>query len=189
MEMQPTQSLDFFGAVRASAYDDQIRAWIVRDVIDGAISEENAGLAQLGARLAQGRDLPEFAPITLTVEGVLEEGRRLAREQELVMQASSAASLSCPSKQKTADQPTNQSLTDNLRIENCRATCPTRTGSTPRPRAGRVSASAATTMRMPRGRGSAERRRRRPRTACQSCSFVILCCLMQHSVKFTCPAG
>lgn len=82
----PQQSLDFFGAVRASAYDDQIRAWIVRDVIDGAISEENAGLARLGARLAQGRDLPEFAPITLTVEGVLEEGRRLAREQELVMQ-------------------------------------------------------------------------------------------------------
>lgn len=92
MEMQPTQSLDFFGAVRASAYDDQIRDWVVRDVIDGAISEENAGLAQLGARLAQGRDLPEFEPITLTVEGVLEEGRRLAREQELVMQGNLADS-------------------------------------------------------------------------------------------------
>ena len=33
---------------------------------------------------------------------------------------SSAAALSCQSKQKTAKQPTNQSLTDNCRNENCR---------------------------------------------------------------------
>ncbi len=40
------------------------------------------------------------------------------------VEVSSAASLSCQAKQKTANQPTHQSLTDNYRNEKCRsATC------------------------------------------------------------------
>ena len=39
----PNQSLDFFGAIRASTYDNQIRDWIRRDVVDGAIAGAAAG--------------------------------------------------------------------------------------------------------------------------------------------------
>ena len=34
----PAQALDFFGALRASTYDNQIREWIKADVIKGDIS-------------------------------------------------------------------------------------------------------------------------------------------------------
>ncbi len=78
------QSLDFFGAIRASAYDQQIRDWIQNDVIDGSISEENANLSELGRRLLAGKDLPTFEPLQLGPEDLFVEGDRLIREQEMV---------------------------------------------------------------------------------------------------------
>ena len=78
------QSLDFFGAIRASAYDQQIRDWIQNDVIDGSISEENANLSELGRRLLAGKDLPTFEPLQLTQDDLFVEGDRLMREQEMV---------------------------------------------------------------------------------------------------------
>ncbi len=78
------QSLDFFGAIRASAYDQQIRDWIQNDVIDGSISEENANLSELGRRLVAGKDLPTFEPLQLRLEDLFAEGDRLIREQDMV---------------------------------------------------------------------------------------------------------
>ena len=78
------QSLDFFGAMRASAYDQQIRDWIQNDVIDGSISEENANLSELGRRLVARKDLPTFEPLQLRLDELFVEGDRLVREQDMV---------------------------------------------------------------------------------------------------------
>ena len=47
----PDQPLDFYGAMRASLYDDQIRRWIEQDIIDGSITDEEANLSELSRRL------------------------------------------------------------------------------------------------------------------------------------------
>ncbi len=61
--------------------------------------------------------------------------RALGYRRPLPVQASSAASLSCQSMLKTANQPTNQSLTDNYRHENCsRCSTSSRPASAPRSR-------------------------------------------------------
>jgi len=80
----PNQSLDFFGALRASTYDNQIREWIKRDVISGEIAEENENLKELGRRLVAREGLPTFEPVELTVEALMAEGGRLVMEQEAV---------------------------------------------------------------------------------------------------------
>eukprot|EP00889_Picochlorum_renovo_P006595 jgi/Picre1/33625/NNA_001105.t1 len=78
----PNQSLDFYGALRAATYDNQIREWIQNDVIDGCISEENENLKELGRRLVHQENLPEFEPVNLKLENLMAEGRRLVREQD-----------------------------------------------------------------------------------------------------------
>lgn len=81
----PNQSLDFFGAIRAATYDNQIREWIKEDVLKGEISDENENLKELGRRLVKKDNLPEFKPVKLSREALLAEGRRLVQEQEYVV--------------------------------------------------------------------------------------------------------
>jgi hypothetical protein len=65
----PAQPLDFFGALRASTYDGQIRAWITGDVLGGAaISDGAANMRELGRRLLGREGLPTFEPVTLTLD-------------------------------------------------------------------------------------------------------------------------
>jgi hypothetical protein len=78
------QSLDFYGALRAATYDNQIRNWIQKDVIDGSITDENENLKELGRRLVKQEDLPQFEPLQLTVDDLVVEGDRLVREQDNV---------------------------------------------------------------------------------------------------------
>ncbi len=80
----PNQSLDFYGALRAATYDNQIRKWIQDDVIDGDISEENNNLKELGRRLVNSENLPEFEPVDLRVADLIKEGERLVMEQDHV---------------------------------------------------------------------------------------------------------
>ncbi|KAL4518051.1 hypothetical protein Ndes2526B_g01513 [Nannochloris sp. 'desiccata'] len=83
----PNQSLDFYGAIRSSTYDNQIREWIKNDVVYGDISEENENLQNLGKRLLK-KDattpLPSFEPENLTLKDLLAQGERLVAEQDLV---------------------------------------------------------------------------------------------------------
>jgi hypothetical protein len=84
LDMFPNQTLDFFGAIRASTYDSQIRDWIKHDVIEGEIEESNDKLSLLGPRLIKKERLPVFKPAQLTLEGLVVEGERLVQEQEMV---------------------------------------------------------------------------------------------------------
>ena len=47
----PDQPLDFYGAMRASIYDNQIRDWIENEVIDEKLSDQGANLTELCRRL------------------------------------------------------------------------------------------------------------------------------------------
>jgi len=47
----PGQPLDFFGALRAATYDNQIRRWIKEDVVKTDIIDEDANMAELSRRL------------------------------------------------------------------------------------------------------------------------------------------
>lgn len=47
----PGQPLDFYGAMRASLFDNQIRRWIEADIVGDAIINEDANLAELSRRL------------------------------------------------------------------------------------------------------------------------------------------
>jgi len=80
----PNQSLDFYGALRAATYDNQIRDWIQNDVIEGTISDENENLKELGRRLVRQENLPEFEPVNLKVSDLVKEGERLIKEQDHV---------------------------------------------------------------------------------------------------------
>ena len=58
----PAQTLDFFGALRASTYDNQIREWIKADVVKGDISGAGSGSdagasAGAGAGAGMGADV------------------------------------------------------------------------------------------------------------------------------------
>ena len=72
------------GALRSATYDNQIRNWIQKDVIDGSITDENENLKELGRRLVHQEDLPQFEPLTLTVDDLIVEGDRLVREQDMI---------------------------------------------------------------------------------------------------------
>lgn len=74
----PNQALDFYGALRSRTYDQSISKW-VNDI---------GGYENLGKTLLKGRksgDLPTFVPPEQTVEALLECGRSLIREQQLIM--------------------------------------------------------------------------------------------------------
>lgn len=91
----PNQSLDFYGAMRSSVYDSQIRKWIAETVkaptaaTDSADAGETSSLAEadmseLCRRLVLKEGLPSFGALSLTLDDLLTEGRRLQREQEFV---------------------------------------------------------------------------------------------------------
>lgn len=70
----PGQSIDFFGALRARVYDDEVRKWINDVGIDG-----------IGKKLVNSRDgPPTFEQPKMTVEKLLEYGNMLVMEQDNV---------------------------------------------------------------------------------------------------------
>lgn len=84
MPPAPPQSLDFYGALRASTYDNQIREWIKREITGEDFTADNANLTALNKRLVQKLDLPKFEPVRLTLDMLVQEGERLEHEQEMV---------------------------------------------------------------------------------------------------------
>lgn len=74
----PNQALDFYGALRSRTYDQSISKWVY----------DIGGYEDLGKKLIKGRKdgkLPTFIPPKQTVKALLEAGRSLVEEQELIM--------------------------------------------------------------------------------------------------------
>ncbi|GJX83998.1 ribulose bisphosphate carboxylase/oxygenase activase, chloroplastic-like protein [Tanacetum coccineum] len=70
----PGQSIDFFGALRARVYDDEVRKWIGEVGVDG-----------IGKKLVNSRDgPPTFEQPKMTIEKLLEYGNMLVQEQDNV---------------------------------------------------------------------------------------------------------
>ncbi|KAL5807081.1 hypothetical protein ACOSQ4_029814 [Xanthoceras sorbifolium] len=70
----PGQSIDFFGALRARVYDDEVRKWI-----------SEIGVESIGKRLVNSKEgPPTFVQPTITLEKLLEYGSMLVQEQENV---------------------------------------------------------------------------------------------------------
>uniref|UniRef100_A0A0D9XVS4 Ribulose bisphosphate carboxylase/oxygenase activase, chloroplastic n=1 Tax=Leersia perrieri TaxID=77586 RepID=A0A0D9XVS4_9ORYZ len=70
----PGQSIDFFGALRARVYDDEVRRWVA-----------DVGVENVGRRLVNSREgPPEFEQPKMTLEKLMEYGHMLVREQENV---------------------------------------------------------------------------------------------------------
>nr|KJB76766.1 hypothetical protein B456_012G106000 [Gossypium raimondii] len=70
----PGQSIDFFGALRARVYDDEVRKWI-----------SDVGVQNVGKRLVNSREgPPTFEQPKMTLEKLLEYGNMLVQEQENV---------------------------------------------------------------------------------------------------------
>nr|QKD76840.1 ribulose bisphosphate carboxylase/oxygenase activase [Cymbidium tracyanum x Cymbidium iridioides] len=70
----PGQSIDFFGALRARVYDDEVRKWV-----------EKVGVDLVGKKLVNSREgPPNFEQPKMTVEKLLEYGNMLVKEQENV---------------------------------------------------------------------------------------------------------
>ncbi|KAG2449855.1 hypothetical protein HYH02_005378 [Chlamydomonas schloesseri] len=80
------QPLDFYGALRASTYDDQIRDWIKADITGEEFAADEANLRRMSqVLLSMDRDeLPKFEPVQLTLDMLVAEGERLEREQQQV---------------------------------------------------------------------------------------------------------
>lgn len=65
---------DFFGALRARVYDDEVRKWI-----------SDIGIESIGKRLVNSREgPPTFEQPKMTIEKLLEYGNMLVKEQENV---------------------------------------------------------------------------------------------------------
>merc|ERR1712178_526716 len=70
----PTQSIDFFGALRARIYDDAVRAFIT-----------DTGMENIGKRLVNSREgPPTFDKPAMSVDILLKYGQLLVQEQENV---------------------------------------------------------------------------------------------------------
>ncbi|XP_010543271.1 PREDICTED: ribulose bisphosphate carboxylase/oxygenase activase, chloroplastic-like [Tarenaya hassleriana] len=70
----PGQSIDFFGALRARVYDDEVRKWVTE-----------IGVENIGRRLVNSREGPPiFEQPKMTMEKLLEYGNMLVKEQENV---------------------------------------------------------------------------------------------------------
>lgn len=70
----PGQSIDFFGALRARVYDDEVRKWI-----------GEVGVESIGKKLVNSREgPPTFTKPAMTEEKLLEYGNMLVQEQENV---------------------------------------------------------------------------------------------------------
>ncbi|CDP00127.1 unnamed protein product [Coffea canephora] len=70
----PGQSIDFFGALRARVYDDEVRKWV-----------SGVGVDKVGKKLVNSREgPPQFEKPAMTLEKLLEYGNMLVQEQENV---------------------------------------------------------------------------------------------------------
>ncbi|KAJ7964549.1 Ribulose bisphosphate carboxylase/oxygenase activase [Quillaja saponaria] len=70
----PGQSIDFFGALRARVYDDEVRKWI-----------SGVGVESIGKKLVNSKEgPPTFEQPKMTLEKLLEYGNMLVQEQENV---------------------------------------------------------------------------------------------------------
>ncbi|KAL3326757.1 hypothetical protein AABB24_037447 [Solanum stoloniferum] len=70
----PGQSIDFFGALRARVYDDEVRKWIAK-----------TGIEQVGEKLLNSIEgPPKFEQPKMTIDKLLEYGYLLVQEQENV---------------------------------------------------------------------------------------------------------
>ncbi|XP_076954718.1 ribulose bisphosphate carboxylase/oxygenase activase, chloroplastic-like [Bidens hawaiensis] len=70
----PGQSIDFFGALRARVYDDEVRKWI-----------SQVGVDSIGKKLVNSKEgPPTFEQPKMTIEKLLEYGFMLVQEQENV---------------------------------------------------------------------------------------------------------
>ncbi|KAL6128196.1 hypothetical protein ACLB2K_071552 [Fragaria x ananassa] len=70
----PGQSIDFFGALRARVYDDEVRKWI-----------SGVGVDSIGKKLVNSKEgPPTFEQPKMTIEKLLEYGNMLVQEQENV---------------------------------------------------------------------------------------------------------
>ncbi|XP_041026406.1 ribulose bisphosphate carboxylase/oxygenase activase, chloroplastic-like isoform X2 [Juglans microcarpa x Juglans regia] len=70
----PGQSIDFFGALRARVYDDEVRKWI-----------SSVGVESVGKRLVNSKEgPPTFEQPKMSLEKLLEYGSKLVQEQENV---------------------------------------------------------------------------------------------------------
>ncbi|XP_054798129.1 ribulose bisphosphate carboxylase/oxygenase activase 2, chloroplastic isoform X1 [Prosopis cineraria] len=70
----PGQSIDFFGALRARVYDDEVRKWI-----------SGIGVEDVGKKLVNSKEgPPTFEQPKMSVEKLLEYGNMLVQEQENV---------------------------------------------------------------------------------------------------------
>lgn len=70
----PGQSIDFFGALRARVYDDEVRKWV-----------SGVGVEAIGKKLVNSREgPPTFEQPKMTIEKLMEYGNMLVQEQENV---------------------------------------------------------------------------------------------------------
>ncbi|KAB1217833.1 ribulose bisphosphate carboxylase/oxygenase activase [Corynebacterium sp. MC-25] len=70
----PGQSIDFFGALRARVYDDEVRKWI-----------SGVGVDTIGKKLVNSKEgPPTFEQPQMTLEKLMEYGNMLVQEQENV---------------------------------------------------------------------------------------------------------
>ncbi|XP_077238946.1 ribulose bisphosphate carboxylase/oxygenase activase, chloroplastic isoform X3 [Tasmannia lanceolata] len=70
----PGQSIDFFGALRARVYDDEVRKWIA-----------GVGVEKVGKKLVNSKEgPPTFEKPGMTLEKLIEYGNMLVQEQENV---------------------------------------------------------------------------------------------------------
>mmetsp|Transcript_9687 Transcript_9687/g.16805 ORF Transcript_9687/g.16805 Transcript_9687/m.16805 type:complete len:461 (+) Transcript_9687:80-1462(+) len=70
----PSQSIDFFGAIRSRVYDDEIRTFI-----------SGIGVENIGKRVVNSKEkLPEFTKPHITVDTLISYGHKLEQEQALV---------------------------------------------------------------------------------------------------------
>ncbi|XP_047324271.1 ribulose bisphosphate carboxylase/oxygenase activase, chloroplastic-like [Impatiens glandulifera] len=70
----PGQSIDFFGALRARVYDDEVRKWV-----------NSVGIEQVSKKLVNSREgPPTFEQPKMTLEKLLEYGNMLVQEQDNV---------------------------------------------------------------------------------------------------------
>uniref|UniRef100_A0A0D9XVS3 Ribulose bisphosphate carboxylase/oxygenase activase, chloroplastic n=1 Tax=Leersia perrieri TaxID=77586 RepID=A0A0D9XVS3_9ORYZ len=70
----PGQSIDFFGALRARVYDDEVRKWVT-----------DTGVENIGKKLVNSREgPPEFEQPKMTIQKLMEYGNLLVQEQENV---------------------------------------------------------------------------------------------------------
>lgn len=91
-------ALDFFGAMRAATYDNQIRQWI-SDTLGTIVciysslscvlgvpnfTDDAVDMSQLSRHLIHKTNLPDFAPVQLTPASLIHEGNRLAAEQQRI---------------------------------------------------------------------------------------------------------